>query len=106
MLAEGADAAAMSRSVPMAKAMDDAILALFQNGERLRPEHGYPARLFLPGREGNMSVKWLRRLEVVPAPITTYDHTSRYTPLPADAPSLNAPHPVQVTPVLTSPSPG
>ena len=49
MLAEGADAAAMSRSVPMAKAMDDAILALFQNGERLRPENGYPVRLFLPG---------------------------------------------------------
>src|SRR5436309_10805324 len=56
MLAEGADAAAMSRSVPMAKAMDDAILALFQNGERLRPENGYPVRLFLPGWEGNASV--------------------------------------------------
>src|SRR2546422_4252084 len=61
ILAEGADAAAMSRSVPMAKAMDDAMLALFQNGERLRPENGYPVRLFLPGWEGNMSVKWLRR---------------------------------------------
>src|SRR5437773_1509967 len=51
ILAEGADAAAMSRSVPMAKAMDDAMLALFQNGERLRPENGYPVRLFLPGCE-------------------------------------------------------
>ena len=65
ILAEGADAAAMSRSIPMAKAMDDAIVALFQNGERLRPENGYPVRLFLPGWEGNMSVKWLRRLKVV-----------------------------------------
>ena len=52
ILAEGADAAAMSRSVPMAKAMDDAMLALYQNGERLRPENGYPVRLFLPGYEG------------------------------------------------------
>ena len=45
--------------------MDDAIVALYQNGERLRPENGYPMRLFLPGYEGNMSVKWLRRLKVV-----------------------------------------
>jgi sulfane dehydrogenase subunit SoxC len=49
LLAEGADAAGMSRSVPMAKALDDAFLALYQNGERLRPENGYPVRLFLPG---------------------------------------------------------
>ena len=67
VLAEGADAAAMSRSVPLAKIMDDAIIALYQNGERLRPENGYPLRLFLPGYEGNMSVKWLRRLKVVSA---------------------------------------
>lgn len=71
ILAEGADAAAMSRSIPMSKAMDDAMVALFQNGERPRPENGYPLRLFLPGWEGNMSVKWLRRLKVVPAPIMT-----------------------------------
>ena len=68
LLAEGADSAAMSRSVPMAKAMDDAFLALYQNGERLRPENGYPVRLFLPGYEGNMSVKWLRRIKVTPTP--------------------------------------
>src|SRR5215510_1508215 len=53
LLAEGADAAAMSRSVPLAKAFDDAMLALYQNGERLRPEQGYPVRLLLPGWEGN-----------------------------------------------------
>ncbi|MDQ3831828.1 MAG: molybdopterin-dependent oxidoreductase [Candidatus Tectomicrobia bacterium] len=71
LLAEGADAAAMSRSVPMAKALDDALLALYQNGERLRPENGYPVRLFLPGYEGNMNVKWLRRLKVTPTPLMT-----------------------------------
>ena len=61
---EGADAAAMTRSVPMAKALADAMIVYAQNGERLRPEQGYPVRLFLPGYEGNMSVKWLRRTKV------------------------------------------
>ena len=106
MLAEGADAAAMSRSIPMAKAMDDAILALFQNGERLRPENGYPVRLFLPGWEGNMSVKWLRRLKVVPAPIMTKDETSRYTDLQRDGKSLMFTYPMEVKSVITRPSHG
>ena len=106
ILAEGADAAAMSRSIPMAKAMDDAILALFQNGERLRPENGYPVRLFLPGWEGNMSVKWLRRLKAVPAPIMTKDETSRYTDLQADGRSLMFTYPMEVKSVITRPSHG
>ncbi|TMJ44831.1 MAG: sulfite dehydrogenase, partial [Alphaproteobacteria bacterium] len=63
ILAEGGDAAGMSRSVPMAKAIDDAIVALYQNGERIRPSNGYPLRLLLPGYEGNMNVKWLRRIK-------------------------------------------
>src|SRR4026209_723642 len=67
LLAEGADAAAMSRSVPMEKALDDAMIAIYQNGERLRPENGYPLRLLLPGWEGNTNVKWLRRLKVTAA---------------------------------------
>jgi sulfane dehydrogenase subunit SoxC len=106
ILAEGADAAAMSRSVPMAKAMDDAILALFQNGERLRPENGYPVRLFLPGWEGNMSVKWLRRLKIVSAPIMTKDETSRYTDLQGDGKSLMFTYPMEVKSVITHPSHG
>jgi sulfane dehydrogenase subunit SoxC len=106
MLAEGADSAAMSRSVPMAKAMDDAILALFQNGERLRPENGYPVRLFLPGWEGNMSVKWLRRLKVVAAPLMTKDETSRYTDLQGDGKSLMFTYPMEVKSVITRPSYG
>jgi sulfane dehydrogenase subunit SoxC len=64
LLAEGADAASMSRSVPMSKAMDDAMIALYQNGDRLRPSNGYPMRLLLPGYEGNMNVKLLRRIKV------------------------------------------
>jgi sulfane dehydrogenase subunit SoxC len=106
LLAEGADAAAMSRSVPMVKAMDDALLALFQNGERLRPENGYPVRLFLPGYEGNMSVKWLRRIKVTPTPTMTKDETSRYTDLQADGKSLMFTYPMGVKSLITRPSPG
>jgi len=104
LLAEGADSAAMSRSVPMAKAMDDALLALFQNGERLRPENGYPVRLFLPGYEGNMSVKWLRRIKVTATPTMTKDETSRYTDLQADGNALMFTYPMEVKSVITRPS--
>ena len=106
ILAEGADAAVMSRSVPMAKAMDDALVALYQNGERLRPDNGYPVRLFLPGYEGNMSVKWLRRIKVTAAPTMTKDETSKYTDLLPDGRSLMFSFPMEVKSVIVSPSPG
>jgi sulfane dehydrogenase subunit SoxC len=94
----------MSRSVPMAKAMDDAFLALYQNGERLRPENGYPVRLFLPGYEGNMHVKWLRRLKVTPTPTMTKDETSKYTDLQADGKALMFTFPMEVKSLITRPS--
>lgn len=79
LLAEGTDAAVLTRSVPIEKALDDALVAYGQNGEPIRPEQGYPARLFLPGWEGNMSVKWLRRLEVSDRPFMTREETSKYS---------------------------
>jgi len=84
ILAEGADAAGMSRSVPVWKAMDDAMIAMFQNGEPIRPEQGFPMRLLLPGFEGNTNVKWLRRLRVMDTPMYARDETSRYTELMPD----------------------
>jgi len=84
ILAEGADAAGMSRSVPVWKANDDAMIALYQNGEPIRPEQGFPMRLLLPGFEGNTNVKWLRRLKVMDGPMYTRDETSRYTELLPD----------------------
>ena len=82
-LAEGADACRMTRSVPVAKAWDDALVVWAQNGEPLRPEQGYPLRLVLPGWEGNINVKWLRRLELGTGPWMTRWETSKYTdPLP------------------------
>ena len=106
ILAEGADAAGMSRSVPMAKAMDDAILALYQNGERVRPSNGYPLRLLLPGYEGNMNVKWLRRIKVTQGPTMTKDETSKYTISVPDGKALQFVFPIETKSVITHPSPG
>lgn len=84
-LAEGGDACLMTRSVPIAKAWDDALVVWAQNGEPLRPAQGYPMRLLLPGWEGNINVKWLRRLELGTAPWMTRWETSKYTdPLPGN----------------------
>ena len=82
-LAESRDAAVLARSIPMEKALDDALIVYAQNGEALRPEQGYPVRLFLPGFEGSASVKWLRRIELATEPFMTREETSKYTdPLP------------------------
>ena len=106
ILAEGADAAGMSRSIPLAKAMDDALIALYQNGERVRPSNGYPMRLLLPGYEGNMNVKWLRRLKLTEGPTMTKDETSKYTITLPDGKSLQFVLPQECKSVITQPSPG
>ena len=74
----------LTRSIPVSKAYDDAFIAYGQNGEAIRPEQGYPARLFLPGWEGNTSVKWLRRIELSDRPFMTREETSKYTEPMAD----------------------
>jgi sulfane dehydrogenase subunit SoxC len=84
VIAEGADADAMMRSVPIEKCLDDAMIALYQNGEAIRPEQGYPMRLLLPGFEGNMCVKWVRRLKVMDVPVNARDETAHYTELMPD----------------------
>ena len=78
-LAEGQDAAVMTRSIPMVKAFGDAMIVYAQNGDALMPGNGFPARLLLPGWEGNSSVKWLRRLELADQPFMTREETSKYT---------------------------
>ena len=105
LLAEGADAAGMSRSVPM-KAIDEALVALYQNGERVRPSNGYPLRLLLPGYEGNMNVKWLRRIKATAGPTMTKDETSKYTILLPSGKSLQFVFPIETKSVITHPSPG
>ena len=81
LVAEGADSLAVSRSVPITKALDDAMIALYQNGERLMPGNGYPMRLLLPGWEGNMNIKWLRRIKLVEMPAMSYYEARTYAPI-------------------------
>jgi sulfane dehydrogenase subunit SoxC len=106
LLAEGADASSMTRSVPIEKALDDALVVYAQNGEMLRPEQGYPVRLLLPGWEGNTSVKWLRRLKLGTAPWQSRQETSKYTDLLPDGTARQFSFVHDVKSVITSPSGG
>jgi len=105
ILAEGADASAMTRSVPMDKVMKDALIALYQNGERVMPSVGYPMRLLLPGFEGNMQVKWLRRIKALPGPTESRDETSKYTETYPDGISTQFNLYIEAKSVITRPAP-
>ena len=105
VLAEGADAAAMTRSIPLEKILDDCMIAYAMNGEALRPEQGYPLRLVVPGWEGNMWIKWLRRLEVGDQPWMQREETSKYTDLLANGKARRFTFEMDVKSVITSPSP-
>ena len=104
ILAEGADAAVMTRSVPIDKAWSDAMLVYGQNGEAIRPEQGYPLRLLLPGFEGNTHIKWLRRLEISDKPFMTREETSKYTDVVKDGKARQFTFMMEAKSVVTFPS--
>ena len=104
LLCEGGDAAVMTRSIPLEKAMKDCFLAYGQNGEAIRPEQGYPLRLVVPGYEGNMSVKWIRRIEIADQPFMTREETSHYTELLPDGSALQFSFLMEAKSVITYPS--
>ena len=106
VLAEGGDAAAMTRSLPIDKCRADVLLAYGQNGEALRPEQGYPLRLVVPGWEGNTHVKWLRRLKVGAAPAQTREETAKYTDLLPDGTARQFTFVMEAKSVITFPSGG
>jgi sulfane dehydrogenase subunit SoxC len=106
VLAEGADAARMARSLPIGKAMNDVLIAYAQNGEALRPEQGYPLRLVAPGWEGNVNVKWLRRIEALDGPAMTRWETARYTDLTPDGKARQFTFVMDAKSVITAPSGG
>jgi sulfane dehydrogenase subunit SoxC len=106
LIAEGADSLALSRSVPIAKALDDAMIALYQNGERLMPGNGYPMRLLLPGWEGNMNVKWLRRIKLVDKPAMSYYEARTYAPILPNGKAYQFYFLQEVKSFITHPSPG
>ena len=105
ILAEGADGAAMTRSIPIEKALDDSLLVYAQNGERLRPEQGYPLRLLNPGWEGNTSVKWLRRLKIGRRPWHHREETSKYTDLMSDGRARRFSWVMEANSVILNPCP-
>ncbi len=105
MLAEGDDGAGVARSVPLTdEVISEAILAFGQNGEPLRPAHGFPLRLIIPGFEGNLSIKWLRRLKFGDQPFMTRWETARYTQLLANGKARQFQLRQEVNSVITSPS--
>jgi sulfane dehydrogenase subunit SoxC len=105
LMAEGADSSGMNRSVPLHKGLDDCLIAFAMNGEALRPEQGYPVRLVVPGWEGNMWVKWLRRIEVGDEPWHTREETSKYTDLMENGVARRFTWEMDCKSVITSPSP-
>jgi sulfane dehydrogenase subunit SoxC len=105
LMLEGADASGMNRSLPVAKALDDVLLAFAMNGEALRPEQGYPLRAVVPGWEGNIWVKWLRRIEAGDKPWQAREETSKYTDLLADGRSRRYTFIMDAKSVVTNPSP-
>src|SRR6516165_7169675 len=106
MIAEGADSPHLSRSVPLAKGLDDAMVALYQNGERIQPGQGYPMRLWLPGYEGNMNVKFLRRIKLTEEPAMSYYESRTYSQILPDGKAYRFYFLQEVKSFITSPSPG
>ncbi len=102
---EGADASSNGRSIPMDKALDDVLVAFKANGEALRMEHGYPVRLVVPGWEGNMWVKWMRRIEVTDMAVESREETSKYTDVLEDGTARKWTWEMDAKSVITSPSP-
>ncbi len=105
-IAEGADSPRLHRSVPMKKAWDDAMVALYQNGERIQPGQGYPMRLWLPGYEGNMNVKYLRRIMLTEGPAMGYYESRTYSQVLPDGKAYRFYFLQEVKSFISNPSPG
>jgi sulfane dehydrogenase subunit SoxC len=106
VIAEGADACRMMRSIPLAKAMENSLLAYGQNGEAMRPAQGYPLRLINPGWEGNTNVKWLHSLKLTDQPYMARDETSKYSDLMPDGKARIFTYAMEAKSVITCPSGG
>lgn len=106
LVAAGADAAGVQVSLPLEKALDDVMVALYQNGERVRPENGYPVRLLVPGWEGITNVKWLRRISLTAGPLMSRFETAKYTDLLPDGRARQFSFVMEAKSVISYPSPG
>jgi len=106
LLVDGYDASGVAVSLPMSKMLDDTLIALYQNGEPVRPENGFPARLLVPGWEGIVNIKWLRALVVSDRPQMTRFDTVSYTDLQKDGSIERFSFEMGIKSIVTSPSPG
>lgn len=106
LVAEGADASRLARSLPLSKALDDVLVAYGQNGEAIRPEQGYPLRLLVPGWEGNVNIKWLGRLQLTDQPYMTRDEAASYTDLMPDGKARWFTFVMEAKSVITRPAGG
>jgi sulfane dehydrogenase subunit SoxC len=104
-MVEGADGAHMNRSLPLDKCLDDCLVVYAQNGEALRPEQGYPLRLVVPGWEGNVNIKWLRRIKLGDKPWYSREETSKYTDLMPDGSARGFTWVIDAKSVITFPCP-
>jgi sulfane dehydrogenase subunit SoxC len=105
VMVEGADGAHMNRSLPLDKCLDDCLVVYAQNGEALRPEQGYPLRLVVPGWEGNVNIKWLRRIKLGDRPWFSREETSKYTDLMPDGTARGFTFLIDAKSVITFPCP-
>ena len=106
VIAEGADAHFLARSIPVKKAYDDAMVAIYQNGEHLMPANGYPMRLLVPGYQGNMNVKFLRRLKAIEQPAMTFFESKTYSQILPGGKTYRFNFLMQVKSFITHPSLG
>jgi DMSO/TMAO reductase YedYZ molybdopterin-dependent catalytic subunit len=88
----GVDYGQVRRPLPVAKALDDALLVYEMNGQQLPADHGFPLRLIVPGWVGVASIKWIGQIEVSAQPLFSLWNTQQYRLIgpayPADSPPL------------------
>jgi sulfane dehydrogenase subunit SoxC len=96
----------LHRSVPVKKALDDAMIALYQNGERIQPGNGYPMRLLLPGYQGNMNIKHVRRIKLIDQPAMSFYEAKTYSQILPDGKMWLFHFTMEVKSFITHPSVG
>jgi len=108
LISEGADPGKFSHTLPLAKAMEDVIVAYGQNGEPVRREQGFPFRLVVPGWEAPFSVKYLAHIKVVDQPYHTFNEAMNHSIQRADLGGKSRWYHFQFGPksVITRPSAG
>ena len=92
VISGGVDTGHVRRPLSVDKALDDVLIAYEMNGRPLPPDHGFPARLVVPGWVGIASIKWLGQIEVSDQPLFSPWNTTQYRMVggdyPVDSPPL------------------